>query len=286
MSRNRNWRITINNPSEDDDKLFDRLFEQGKISYAVWQYEKGEQTGTLHIEAYAEGTTAISLRTAKRVFGNRAHLKPRDMSQQDAIDYCTKVRTRERGPFSIGATKKQGERTDTKGLCDALLEGKKAKHLAMDPKYAIVLLKYPRGAQFLERAITERNLARWRRVAVFVFIGTTGSGKTRNAIGDGSTGYFTLCKGNSGNAWFSAYAGEQRLVIDDFYGWLSWGFLLRVLDGHTLCCETKGDHVWAEWTEVIITSNALPRNWYSPDKVTDDMFTALQRRINVICHFD
>jgi len=66
------------------------------------------------------------------------------------------------------------------------------------------------------------------------------------------------------------------LLIDDFYGWIAYGYLLRLLDGHPVQMETKGGHTHACWETVIITSNVLVIAWYQN---VDDI-RALERRIN------
>lgn len=80
--------------------------------------------------------------------------------------------------------------------------------------------------------------------------------------------------------WFDGYEGEPRLVIDDFYGWIKYGMLLRILDGHQFRGEVKGGHIYGHWTTVIITSNKRPDEWYK-----DGLTPALARRINEVWEF-
>lgn len=46
MSQGRNWMITINNPKKADAL---EKWATDKAKYFVYQYEKGEKEGTLHI---------------------------------------------------------------------------------------------------------------------------------------------------------------------------------------------------------------------------------------------
>jgi len=52
-------------------------------------------------------------------------------------------------------------------------------------------------------------------------------------------------------------------VLDDFYGWLPWDFLLRLLDRYPLLVETKGGQVQFVAKTVVITSNKPYLEWYS-----------------------
>lgn len=98
-NRFRNCMITVNNPPDNYDKNFENPF----VVFAVWQYERGD-SGTLHIQAYAELSKQMRLKAVSEIFPN-AHIEKRMGTQAQAIEYCTKAETRERGPFKIGETK-------------------------------------------------------------------------------------------------------------------------------------------------------------------------------------
>jgi hypothetical protein len=71
------------------------------------------------------------------------------------------------------------------------------------------------------------------------------------------------------------------LLIDDFYGWIKYGFLLKVLDIYPLRLAVKGSHAYACWETVYITSNKAPETWYA-----GGMTAALRRRIHSIEHIE
>lgn len=85
---------------------------------------------------------------------------------------------------------------------------------------------------------------------------------------------------NANALWWDGYAGEGRLIIDDFYGWIQHHVLLRVLDVYPMRLDIKGSTTYAAWTEVFITSNKHPREWFN--KYPWDADDALQRRIHHI----
>lgn len=62
--------------------------------------------------------------------------------------------------------------------------------------------------------------------------------------------------------WFDGYKGQDTIVLDDFFGWMSFNFLLRLLDRYPLPLPVKGSTVDARHREVIITCNRPPWEWY------------------------
>jgi len=62
--------------------------------------------------------------------------------------------------------------------------------------------------------------------------------------------------------WWDGYSGQPVVVIDEFYGWLGYDFLLRLLDRYSFAVETKGGSVSFTSKLVIFTSNKPPSEWY------------------------
>lgn len=62
--------------------------------------------------------------------------------------------------------------------------------------------------------------------------------------------------------WWDGYSGQTVVVIDEFYGWLGYDFLLRLLDRYSFAVETKGGSVSFTSKLVIFTSNKPPSEWY------------------------
>lgn len=87
----------------------------------------------------------------------------------------------------------------------------------------------------------------------------------------------------NGSIWFDGYQGEDIVLIDDFYGWLPWTFLLKLLDRYPLRVQTKFGVVPFRSKIVYITSNVHPDKWYSYGE--NMVYEALRRRIDTITHF-
>lgn len=279
-ARGRNFLFTINNPTEAELDNLRHLVDDGRANYVIFQLEQGEGTGTLHAQGYLELPEQLRYQRVRGILLDRAHVEARRGTQAQAIRYCSKAQTRVEGPYVYGTPKEQGKRTDLHVIVEELKAGKRLSELMTD--YASTICKYPRGLSLVESHYRQSNANCFRQVAVLVFYGRTGTGKTRAALGDYSTPYFVLDSGN--NLWWDGYCGQQRLVLDDFTGWIKFGTLLRILDGHPLRCEIKGGFTWAEYTEIIITSNLRWEQWYR--SITDLQRDALGRRVTCTCIFD
>ena len=104
--------------------------------------------------------------------------------------------------------------------------------------------------------------------------GPPGTGKSRYAWESGGPEAFWLSKPNGQRAFWDGYDGQKVVVIDEFYGWLPYGFLCRLLDRYPFRVETKGSSVPFLAERVIITSNVCPSRWYRQG------LRALRRRLS------
>ena len=117
---------------------------------------------------------------------------------------------------------------------------------------------------------------------VHVYWGAAGTGKSRRAFDENPAAYW-LAHSNGG-VWFDGYNGQSCIIIDDFYGWLPWSFLLRLLDRYPMHVPVKGGHIPLVARKIVFTSNQAPIKWYDFDSDKFD-FGALERRITHTVHF-
>lgn len=113
------------------------------------------------------------------------------------------------------------------------------------------------------------------KTEVEVVVGPTGTGKSTYAQSHENV-YF---KQNS--QWWDGYDGHTVVVLDDFYGWLKYDDMLRIMDRYPLLVQTKGGQQQFLARKLVITSNALPTSWYS--KIFSDSknsFPAFARRVD------
>lgn len=255
------WVFTINNPESNN------IPESWKTlcKYCTWQLEKGEE-GTPHLQGALSLLKPARLAAMKKLNPN-AHWEV-TRSESHALDYSHKEETRIEGPWSYGEVTQQGKRSDLLAVKDALDAGSSISqvyqaHFAASARYHKFFKEYKRTI------VKPRDF----KTEVAVLIGPTGTGKTQFAHETFPDAYW-LPQGK----WFDDYDAHKVVIIDEFYGWLPYSFLLRLLDRYPLLVETKFGHVHFVAEKVIITSNKHPRDWY--DIKCD--YPTLERRFTTI----
>lgn len=249
-----------------------------------YQLERTPSTAREHLQGYVEYDKPRRISTLREEYPAGTHIEVARGNRASNIAYCTKSESRVEGPWcdEVLQSKKmgdQGSRSDLRRVGECILSGATSKaDLAVE--FPEMVLRYPRGISELYQLTSLRNKqCRRPTIQVEVIYGIAGCGKTRYATRDlAST--FILDGSNSDTLWFDGYDNEPTLVLDDFYGWIRHGTLLRLLDIYPFRCPIKGGHVYASWTKVYITSNRHPSTWYDKFPWNEDL--ALQRRIHRI----
>lgn len=280
MSRTqyRAWCFTL---FVEDEKDYSGLLScEDGIRYAVWQLEMSPTTQRLHLQGYAEFESPTRISKLRQLVGESVHGESRKGTRAQAIAYCKKEESRILGPWDVGSVTsiQQGKRSDLDRVADSIMAGESLHSVIAD--HPVQYIRYRRGIEALITHRLQERADSWREVTVSIYYGDTGTGKTRKAL-DENVSRFILDQGD--RIWFDGYTGQDTLIIDDFYGWIKFGYLLRVLDGHPLRLEIKGGHTYALWTSVIITSNKPWAEWYSC--ISETQTAALKRRINHCIHF-
>lgn len=121
------------------------------------------------------------------------------------------------------------------------------------------------------------------KTKVFVFIGPTGSGKTRTVFD--SFDHDTIWTPMQSNLqWFDGYMGHANVLLDDFDGCsVPFDLLLRLLDRYPMTVPVKGDSVNWRPRRFFITSNVDLDDWYTI--IAPIRLDALRRRLDVIEYF-
>ncbi len=275
----RNVCFTLNNP---EDMI---MFDHETMTYLVYQEEISD-SGTYHFQGYCEFKTALVLNTAKAALGgNTVHLEPRRGTQKQAIDYCKDPAKRiaNAEPYEDGEPNSQGKRNDLEGFKDEVAAGRKMRHLMDD--YWKIFCRYPK---FYQTLTLMNRPKRTNDLVVHLLIGETGLGKTR-AVYDAHAENpdFWMAPLNNGTMWYDTYDGHSIVLLDDFGGktsHIALSSLLRLLDRYPVLVPTKGGHTWWLPDEVFVTTNLLPKLWYS---WTDrgEQYKALARRFHKVSEY-
>jgi len=292
--RLRNFVFTLNNYKEPDD--LDRL-KALPVRYLLVAREVGE-SGTPHYQGYCELSKQMAFDAVHKALDKRAHLAPRNGTQEQAINYCKKgeqdhAEWKERGTLGpmfgsnldiaaeVGAANEQGKRTDLTDVIEQIVGSKRIADVAADN--AVAFIKYAKGIQTYYQLLDKpRN--KDDPLDVIVHYGPTGTGKTYKALSDNPEAfkYSIGC-----HEWFDGYDRHEVVVMDEYRGTLQFGMLLQLLDVYPLKVQVKGG--FREWkpNKVIITSPVHPALWYSPETLAkkDGSINQLIRRINKIYYF-
>lgn len=276
----KHWVFTLNDKQNllDSEKVIDLLAPH--CDYLVFQEEKGAD-GTKHYQGYAEFKKKLRFSQILN-FSNRwrPHWEKRKGTRQQARDYAMKDETRIDGPWESGDKpwnpKAQGKRSDLDKLAICVQEKKTDAEIFEEHPGAT--LKYLRHIQSCRQIWKPQ---RETQLEVHLFYGAPGTGKTRLFWDNYKDGFQLPI---SKNLWFSGYAQQSAVLIDDFAGNTGLTQLLQILDRYPIQVETKGGHTWFCPNFIAITSNLHPWEWYDYSQRTSS-YAALKRRIHKVVLF-
>lgn len=266
----RNYCFTWNNP----EGILTLDSFDGLASYLVYSEELGANN-TYHLQGYVELNRVARITQLYRLVP--AHYEVRRGSQKQAIAYCKKNdETTIDGPYEYGEPKAQGERSDLTQIKAEIDAGASEGTIWED--WFAQSVRYHRS--FKEyRFIRDQQHPRTEFNELSLFIGGTGLGKSHAARELYPEAYWPSRPSSKGSTfWWDGYTGQDTVVLDEFYGWLSFDILLRLCDKYPLMLQCKGYTVVCKVTRVIITSNTRPSRWYKADVPWDSFL----RRITEI----
>lgn len=278
---NQFWCFTLNNPSADELVKLRAYAASDRVRYAIWQSEVGEN-GTSHLQGYLELRRRTSRGTLHRMF-RRIHFEARRGTREEARNYCTKVDTavpgtlEEYGKWDAGG---QGARTDLSEVTQALQAGQSVCEVIL--AHPAVFARHPRFIPGFKSALCSSVKRAWL-TKVFVFIGGTGTGKTRLAHRLWPDLYVKVVASDR-SLWLDGYEGHRHVLIDDFHGpEIPLPTLLRLCDRHPCEAPIKGGHVNFSPFTICITSNVELEHWYPTANL--DHVAALRRRVFKLLRF-
>lgn len=282
-TRLRNFMWTLNNYTEDDITVVDNLIDltvNGKkvFKYIVYQREEG-LNGTLHLQGYAELENQKTLGALKKINGTvfRMHIEKRMGTQKQAIDYCTKTRTRLEGtePKELGEKRKQGKKekgsNDFTKCANDIKNGMTWNDI-MD-NHGGTFIRCPNGVRKLfNHYQPDRN----EEPDIRIYYGKTGYGKSRTARVKYPNAYRCAWP-TGGRWWFPNYNGEKIIIMDEWRHQVKMDILLQLFDWGHYWIEDKGSSMRLQANKFIITTNIPPHKWYP--KKTPEEAAMLHRRI-------
>jgi len=280
-SRSRYWMYVLH--ATDDDVLELPAFKQEDLLYVyhIYQVERCPETKRRHAQGFVILPQVISFAALKARVNERIRLEQMKTDVDSCIAYCSKEETREPGcaPVEDGVRPAgQGKRSDLDAVKRQLDEGRPMLEVAQSNFGSFV--RYNRGftAYAALVAAGKKRQRTWITTA-HVYWGPTGSGKTTTVRAKAPDAYW-LSKPNNPTPFFDGYDGQEDVVIDEFYSWLPYDFVLRLLDSSPFTVATRQGSVNWVAKRVFFTSNQDPKDWYPGISNKD----ALKRRFTEVIH--
>ena len=265
---------------EPERQQFEETYGDPKVpvTFICWQLERGS---CLHAQGYVEFLNRQTTKGCK-LFLHRAHFEPRRGTAEQAAGYCEKLLTSiGQENHKYGTLSKQGHRSDLAAVSERIKAGDSKKRIA--ETHPDVFIKYSKGISELISVLRRPEPTQNRDLVVHVFYGATGRGKTLHAINYmasrwSNNFYIWRPPEKTGEPlWWDGYDFEPGIIIDEFNGnGIGYRSLLGLLDRYFLRLAIKTSFTYAGFTEVIITSDKSPDQWYTNEANT----TELMRRLN------
>jgi len=262
------------------------VWDEKVCKYLIHQLEECPETGKFHFQGYVELKSPMRRDGARKAIklDAKTHMEARKGTPQQAADYCKKSKSRveDGGPWEHGDLPEgAGARTDIQAAVKIIQDGGDlAKVAEIVPS---VIVRYHRG---MEKLLELKNNSNAQRdITVWLLTGAPGSGKTRWAF-DKWPDIYTLA--STRPEWWDGYNSERAILIDDYSEAtaLPYERLLRVLDRYPIRLPVKGGYRQAKFTDVVITSNTMPADWYkAQSREENNGLDALVRRISNVIYF-
>lgn len=133
-----------------------KLYDTNCIQYIIAQLEQCPTTNKLHIQGYIELNKQTRFATVKKLLGNDIHIEKRLGTQQQAIQYCTKIDTQKESYIQYGKPNQQGKRSDLDTIAKQLKDNTSITTIANEhPSHYIM---YSKGIEKLNSIYRQQEI--------------------------------------------------------------------------------------------------------------------------------
>lgn len=248
--------------------------------YIVFQLEQGENE-TPHFQGFIHFPRQVAFSTLK----NKCPAMHIEVSEYDAetnTTYCTKEDGRLSGPWIFGDCPKQGKRNDLAAACSMIDAGKSLVEVARD--MPTVYARNAKGLYAYKTMTRPQPASRGFKPKVILYIGPTGTGKTRRAVAEHPMAFVKRMRPMQ----WDGYIDQETIILDEFTGATSkmeLNTLLGLTDWYAMILDVKFMTTYSNAKTIIVTTNIHPRGWYDY-KGREEQYNALARRFDEVWQFD
>jgi len=181
--------------------------------------------------------------------------------------------------WEFGVPSRRGQRNDLSRVVKSITDGMDIRAVALAHPQEFV--RYSRGIERLHYHHSNGTQRRNWTMEVRCFIGESGTGKSWRANKEAEESGGDIYYKPRGK-WWDGYTGQDNVIIDDFYGWIKFDEMLRILDRYPHQVEIKGGFANFVSKRIWITSNKEIEDWYkerSGEPFDEERLAPLRRRI-------
>ncbi|ARO38304.1 replicase [Circovirus sp.] len=244
----RKFVFTWNNYTEDDIVKV-KEFLTNNCKYGIFGKEIAPTTGTPHLQGYANLIKPMRFSTIKKRLHNGIHIEKAAGSDIDNQRYCSKAGE----IFETGNPQSQGKRNDLQSVVDTIQSGTTdIKSLAS--KHPTTFIKYFRGIKEYLRSVVPIQ-PRFFKTEVYYYVGLPGTGKSRTALEEARAHAEDSIYYKPRGLWWDGYQQQKCVIIDDFYGWIKYDEMLKIMDRYPYQVQVKGGFEEFTTEKLWITTN-------------------------------
>ena len=279
MTQLRNWVFTVNNYTEEDEKLLKQINNM----YILYAYELSS-TGTPHLQGYLYSPTKISRKALSKKIP-RANLEPANGTLDENKAYIIgpyekdgKTKPYNPNHITIGTEPSQGARKDLEQLKNQILDGETTTDdIALENP--MLYHQYSRTLSKIED-IAMRRKYRTEMTEGIWYYGKTGTGKSTKALEGYTPDTHYIWKDDKG--WQDGYTQQEIVVINEFRGEIKYKDLLELVDWVPLTVSRRNREPMPFISKkVIVTSSLHPSEIYK-NLHEKDSLEQLIRRFKII----
>uniref|UniRef100_A0AAU6S515 Replication-associated protein n=1 Tax=Myotis capaccinii feces associated cyclovirus 2 TaxID=3139989 RepID=A0AAU6S515_9CIRC len=275
----RRFCFTWNNYTEADYNKA-KLFIQDQCKYGIIGKEIAPATGTIHLQGFCNLHKPMRFNAIKKCLSNTIHIEKANGSDLDNQKYCSKAGE----IFETGEPQSQGKRNDLQTMVDYVNNQPGICNIEnIAREHPTVFIKYHRGIKEWLR-LHKPIQPRFEKTEVFYYYGSPGTGKSKSALEEATA---ALQEGETvandiyykpRGLWWDGYMQQRCIIIDDFYGWIKYDEMLKIMDRYPYKVQIKGGFEEFTSKKIWITTNVDTDLLY---KFEGYNVTAFERRLTI-----